>query len=84
MRAADFDAYGHVNNAATWAIVEEVLAGRPGDGPFRAELEYRAPIGPGTPVMVEIQPAEGGVALWVRDAEQGTLFATARVLPRPG
>jgi acyl-ACP thioesterase len=95
VRAADIDPYGHVNNAATWAVVEEVLAARPVARPFRAELEYRVPIEPGTAVVVDIQAvgptsplsaarADGsGFTLWVRD-RGGALFATARVTPLAG
>jgi acyl-ACP thioesterase len=84
LRAADIDAYGHVNNAATWAIVEDVLADDPIAAPFRAELEYRAPIEPGATVVVEVQAADAGVALWARDAGAGTLYASARVVPLAG
>jgi acyl-ACP thioesterase len=87
VRAADIDPYGHVNNTATWAVVEEVLASRPVPRPFRAELEYRVPIEPGTAVVVDVQAtgAHGsGFALWVRDRDGGTLFATARVTPLAG
>lgn len=41
-RATDFDPFGHVNNAATWAFVEEHAA--LGDRRGRAELEYLRPI----------------------------------------
>lgn len=45
VRFADFDLLGHVNNAAYWAPVEELLAvHRDRRAPMRAELEYRAPI----------------------------------------
>jgi acyl-ACP thioesterase len=90
LRATDIDPYGHVNNAATWAIVEEVLARRPVPAPFRAEIEYRTPIAPGAEVVVDVQApaAPGGpapaLALWARDAGTGAVFATARVRPRPG
>ena len=45
-RRADLDIAGHVNNAAYWAIAEELL----GDAPLEwldAEIEYRDGIGPG-------------------------------------
>jgi acyl-ACP thioesterase len=84
VRATDIDPFDHVNNAATWAIVEEVLAERPVPAPFRAELEHRTPIGPDAEVVVDVQATPAGIALWVRDVASGTLFATGRVLPLPG
>ena len=45
VRFADFDLLGHMNNAAYWIPVEELLAvHRERRAPMRAELEYRAPI----------------------------------------
>jgi acyl-ACP thioesterase len=93
VRATDIDLFAHVNNAATWAIVEEALASafgppgradRPSGAPRRAELEYRTPIGPGAAVTVEAQAGDAALGLWVRDAGTGALYATARVVPRPG
>jgi acyl-ACP thioesterase len=84
LRAADIDPYGHVNNAATWAIVEEVLADHPVAGPLRAELEYRAAMEPGNQIVTDVHATGDGVALWVRDAGTGTLFATGRVFTVAG
>jgi acyl-ACP thioesterase len=45
VRFADFDLLGHMNNAAYWVPVEELLAvHRDRRAPMRAELEYRAPV----------------------------------------
>lgn len=42
LRFTDFDVLGHVNNAAAWSVVEEVLSTRRGlRAPLRAELEFR-------------------------------------------
>ncbi len=83
LRATDFDLLGHVNNAATWAVVEEVLAERPPErGPMVAELEYRLAIEPGDRVAVARarQPDEA-LALWITDPTPGAprLYATALV-----
>jgi acyl-ACP thioesterase len=43
LRVVDVDRLGHVNNAAYWATIEELWAGRLG-GPLRAVMEYRKPI----------------------------------------
>lgn len=45
VRAVDLDVLGHMNNAVTWAIVEEACARR-GVVPGIAELEYGAPVAP--------------------------------------
>jgi acyl-ACP thioesterase len=45
VRFTDFDLLGHMNNAAYWVPVEELLAAhRDRRAPMRAELEYRAPV----------------------------------------
>jgi acyl-ACP thioesterase len=81
VRFADFDILGHVNNAAYWAAVEEVLAGRKDlRPPFRAEVEYRAPIEPGDQVaVVEGDTPDGGLDLWLVDPATRETYATGRV-----
>ena len=45
LRVSDLDMLGHVNNAATWAAVEDELDRVfPGSRLSRAEIEYRVPI----------------------------------------
>jgi len=51
LRAVDIDRLGHVNNAAYWAPVEEVWAGRLA-GRMHAVLEYRKPIDLGERVQI--------------------------------
>jgi len=51
IRATDIDRLGHVNNAAYWAPLEEVWAGRLA-GTVRAVLEYRKPIDLGEQVEI--------------------------------
>ena len=55
LRHTDLDVLGHVNNAATWAAVEDELA-RLGIVPATAELEYRAAIEPGDDVTLVSGP----------------------------
>jgi len=86
LRAVDFDLLGHVNNAVTWAMVEDVLATRPGSrGPLRAELEYRLAIERSDEIaLVTADRPDGSVSVWVVDAAARTtprLFATALVCP---
>lgn len=73
VRRADLDVYGHVNNAAYWAAVEQWAASW--SGPRRARLEY----GGGLTALDEVaivvaplpraaddggSPAGGGLGLW--------------------
>ncbi|MCC5952766.1 MAG: hypothetical protein JJU45_11795 [Acidimicrobiia bacterium] len=69
LRATDLDVWGHVNNAASWAAVEELLADRSVAERFeggagrsgrrgRAEIEYRAAIDPGDEPTLRWQVAE--------------------------
>ena len=85
LRATDFDLLGHVNNAATWSVVEEVLAveGLHQDRrPLEAELEYRLAIEPGDAVaVVSARADDGALAVWITDPTPGAprLYATALV-----
>ena len=72
LRVVDVDRLGHVNNAAYWAPVEEVFAGRLG-GRLRAVLEYRKPIDLGEPVELAV----AGDMLWL--VVGGEARAAARV-----
>jgi acyl-ACP thioesterase len=82
LRATDLDVLGHVNNAATWAAVEDELA-RLGVLAGRAELEYHAAIEPGDEVVLRRTVAEGGeVSVWLTAG--GAVRASARVVPDPG
>jgi acyl-ACP thioesterase len=60
LRVTDIDRLGHVNNAAYWAPVEEVWAGRLG-GTLRAVLEYRKPVDLGE----HVELAHDGDRLWL-------------------
>ncbi len=83
VRATDFDLLGHVNNAATWAAVEEVLGDRhPGRGPIDAELEHRLAIEPGDPVAIACAPGpDGALRIWLTDPRPDTarVYATALI-----
>jgi acyl-ACP thioesterase len=82
LRHTDLDVLGHVNNAATWAAVEDELGER-GLVPGRAELEYGAAIEHGDPVeLLSAAEPDGGaddLLLWLTvDAD---VRASARVTP---
>lgn len=74
LRAVDVDRLGHVNNAAYWAAVEEVFAGRLG-GRLRAVMEYRRPIDLGERVGI----AHDGGLLWL--VVDGEVRSAARLDP---
>ncbi|MBI2706299.1 MAG: hypothetical protein HYX32_13545 [Actinobacteria bacterium] len=80
-RFVDFDVLGHVNNAATWAMVEQAIADHDGPGvPHRAELEYRHPIERGDDVAVAIAAEDGTLRVWIIDVDDSSrVFATAVV-----
>lgn len=90
LRFTDFDLLGHVNNAATWAMVEEAVVGRRHlRPPLRAELEYRLPIEQGDQVEIAaLDRPDDSLTLWMTEpavgsAEPRRLFATALVRPLP-
>jgi acyl-ACP thioesterase len=71
LRAADFDASGHVNNAIHWAAVEDVLAGL-GWRPAHAELEYHRPALPGCEPRLVATHAPGQAWAWLRSGGDGS------------
>jgi len=74
LRVVDVDRLGHVNNAAYWAPVEELWAGRLG-GRLKAVLEYRRPIDLGERVRI----AHDGDLLWL--VVDGEVRSAARLDP---
>jgi acyl-ACP thioesterase len=83
LRFADFDVLGHVNNAAYWAAVEELLAARRSlRAPLIAELEFRSPVEIGAQLDLRVLDGEdGGVAAWFTSGD--VLHASAIVRPDP-
>jgi acyl-ACP thioesterase len=84
LRAVDYDVMRHVNNAAYWAAVEELLASRPGRGPHprrgttvRGILEYGPGIGPGADVDLLVDRTDTTIAVWF--VVDGTIAATAHL-----
>jgi acyl-ACP thioesterase len=80
LRFSDVDVLDHVNNAVSWAVVEELLARRRDlRAPLRASLEHRAPLD-GRAVRVRWTDAPDGVWAWLADADAGGVPAvTVRV-----
>lgn len=84
LRFVDFDVLGHVNNAVSWAAVEEERVAREHlRAPVRAEIEYRAPVERGHEVVRLAQDHEGGgLSVWLVDAaDPRTVYTSARVFP---
>ena len=76
LRVTDVDLAGHVNNAAYWSAVEQVL---PRDRAVRsAVLEYRDPVDLGEPV--ELATWRDGSAFAVAFVAGGAVRASARVV----
>jgi acyl-ACP thioesterase len=68
VRAADLDLFGHVNNAAYWAAVEELLADEPLEPPLRAVAEYGAGLHRGAEVELRWARTADGVGMWLVEA----------------
>lgn len=83
VRATDFDALDHVNNAVYWAVVEEHLARRPDlTAPFTVAVEHRNAVERDRTVGVEaMADSDGGLWVWVVGAEDEVVHASARVWP---
>lgn len=84
LRSTDHDALGHVNNAATWAAVEDELDRRE-LVPARAELEYRDAIGPGNDVELRATTIDGMLRVWltVDDTVRASAVVHTRSRPTP-
>jgi acyl-ACP thioesterase len=84
LRAVDFDLMRHVNNAAYWAAVEEVLAEHDHPlvrKPLRAVLEYGPGIALGAEVELLVGVTDKQLDLWF--SVDGSIQATARLIPLP-
>jgi acyl-ACP thioesterase len=84
VRIADFDVFGHVNNAVYWSAVEDELAdwldGRR-IGP--CEIEFRAGIDPGDVLEVAVDASSNdSLALWFLVGDE--VRASVRVETQPG
>lgn len=79
LRRTDFDVLDHVNNAAYWSAVEELVGERPEvvAGPHRAVVEFAKPIEPGSAVELVWQWGGAGVRAWL--TVDGTTHAAAEV-----
>jgi acyl-ACP thioesterase len=76
-RASDFDVYGHMNNAACCAPIDEVLTHVDRSRVERIEIEYRRPIQPAEALTTAVAPFPGGIGVWL--LVDGDVRASARV-----
>jgi len=66
IRRADFDVLAHVNNAISWAAVEDALAEHAsGRRLVSAEIEFRAPIDAGDDVALRTMTTGDELACWL-------------------
>jgi acyl-ACP thioesterase len=70
LRATDFDASGHVNNAIYWAAAEDALAGL-GWRPTAAEVEFHRAALPGCEPRLLVEPAPHGAWAWLLNGVNG-------------
>lgn len=64
-RQSDMDGFGHVNNTAYLAILEESLGGHSPAEAVRVEVEWRKPSVAGEELTVVETTADGGIQAWV-------------------
>lgn len=81
VRAVDLDLFGHVNNAAYWAVVEELLADEPLSPPHRAVAEYGAGLGRGSDVQLRWVRSAGALGAWLVSGNDVHASFAVRPLP---
>lgn len=80
-RRTDLDPFGHVNNAAHWSVVEELLHELAPARRGRAEIEYLAPTAIDADLTLwSAVDSSGGFDVWLLDDER--TVTTARWRPR--
>jgi acyl-ACP thioesterase len=65
LRRSDFDVLQHVNNAAYWEALEELLGPDPIDLPCTAVVEHRQPVAPGEEVELAGTVDVAGRSWWL-------------------
>jgi acyl-ACP thioesterase len=80
-RRADLDPFDHVNNAAAWTVLEEVLQGRGADRVGVGEVEYAAAVDAGVDLdLVVDERDDGSLGLWL--GADGRVAVAIRWRPR--
>lgn len=82
LRVTDFDPFGHVNNAAYWHGVEELLAARPDlqTAPYRAVIEHLRPVVTGDTLVLRAHAEPDSLRIWFTVDDE--VRAVAKVGPR--
>jgi acyl-ACP thioesterase len=75
LRRTDVDRLGHVNNAVSWAAIEEVLAADRLEGRLHAELEHRGPLDVGEETAI----VADGDGVWLLAGDE--VRSAARLAP---
>jgi acyl-ACP thioesterase len=79
LRAADMDQHGHLNNAVTWAAIEEEVGRVAQDRDvLAAEADYRAPVPNRQTLQIVAEPRDDNVRVWLLD-ETGSVAVAARL-----
>lgn len=67
LRRTDIDVMGHVNNAAYWCALEELVGERPDlvAGACRGTVEFAKPIDPGADVELRWADGDGALSAWL-------------------
>lgn len=81
LRRTDIDVLGHVNNAAYWCALEELVGERPElvRIPHRATVEFARPIDPGASVELRWVDEEAATSAWL--TVDGVVHAAMRLGP---
>jgi len=80
VRRTDLDPFNHVNNAANWSFLEEVIGATGAHRVGRAEMDFRAPIEFGSELDVLIdRSAPPACAAWL--SSDGSVASAARWVP---
>lgn len=71
LRVTDLDVLQHVNNAAYWTVIEELLAGVEVVAPMRAEVEHRRAIdAAGVLRLAHRGDLASGIEAWLLDGDE--------------
>ena len=79
LRVSDVDVLDHVNNAASWAAVEDELGRHHAERlPTRAEMEYRRPVDLDEAIELRTSTRADGVACWLTRGDDVCTSALVR------
>lgn len=87
LRATDIDPFNHLNNAAYWHAIEELLVDVPelAAAPHRAVIEYLTPVLAGERVTLRHRYDGGALTVWfvvTRASGEPTVRTVAKVAPK--